>query len=163
MRIEYENAYYEGDANASGDPHGKGKMVWDDGAKYEGDFVNGARHGNGELYLANGASYMGEFANDTCTGEGTFFSADNNTVIKGTFDNLKLINGMYHQSVDEFDDRDLITIFENGEAVSQYIQFDDGRVYYGERKGLVPHGYGMLVNENGEKTIGKFEDGEIVG
>ena len=163
MRIEYENAYYEGELNADGEPHGKGKMVWDNGDTYEGNFINGVRQGYGEFYLASGASYFGEFLNDTCTGAGTFFSADNSTIVKGTFDNLKLINRMYHQSVDEFDDRDLITMFENGEAVSQYIQFDDGRVYYGERKGLIPHGYGMFVNENGEKTIGKFENGEFIG
>ena len=163
MRINYEDAYYEGELNAAGEPHGNGKMVWDNGDTYEGSFVNGVRQGYGEFYLASGASYFGEFLNDTCTGAGTFFSADNNTIVKGTFDNLKLIDGMYHQSIDEFDDRDLITMFENGEAVSQYIQFDDGRVYYGERKGLVPHGYGMFVNENGEKTIGKFENGEFIG
>lgn len=120
-------------------------------------------HGRGLFTWANGDSYKGEFLNDACTGDGAFFSSDYNTIISGKFENFKLINGMIHENDDEHDDRDLITIVENGEEVSQYILFDDGNTYFGQREGLVPQGYGMLISESGEKTIGTFENGEFIG
>jgi antitoxin component YwqK of YwqJK toxin-antitoxin module len=60
----YPPAFYEGEVNAAGEPHGKGKITWaftEHDAKtgsevekiytmYEGEFQNGVYHGKGTLY-----------------------------------------------------------------------------------------------------------------
>ena len=44
--FKFRNATYEGQA-IDGIPNGRGRLTWDSGVFYEGDFVNGQYHGNG--------------------------------------------------------------------------------------------------------------------
>jgi hypothetical protein len=39
----------------------------------------------------------------------------------------------------------------------------DGSNYFGEHKDGKPNGHGTLTLSNGEKRVGKFENGELVG
>ena len=64
MRINYKNGYYIGDVNRYEKPHGKGTFYWNDGDRYEGDWVNGERTGKGKLTFANGDVYEGDFVVD---------------------------------------------------------------------------------------------------
>ena len=45
-----------------GVPSGKGKYVWESGARLEGTFMNGKAHGGGTFVSAKGARYEGQFA-----------------------------------------------------------------------------------------------------
>ncbi|MFN0314556.1 MAG: C13 family peptidase [Burkholderiales bacterium] len=53
--------------------HGKGRIEWENGARYEGEFAAGlySGHGQGVMYLPNGDVYRGGFANGLREGEGT--------------------------------------------------------------------------------------------
>lgn len=52
---------YIGDFNEQGERHGPGELLWSNGDKYVGAFVNGLREGQGTLYFKDGTSlaYLG--------------------------------------------------------------------------------------------------------
>ena len=98
-RKDYDNGYYEGDFNEKGERHGigtfyydngnkyegqwvngyrtgQGTFTWANGDKYEGQFVNGYLHGNGTIFWANGDKYEGQWVDDSRTGQGTYFWAN---------------------------------------------------------------------------------------
>jgi len=52
---------------------GFGVYVWDDGARYEGNFVQGKRNGEGVYYYAKGSKYIGTQENDRRHGWGTYY------------------------------------------------------------------------------------------
>lgn len=70
MRIEGDDFVYEGKTNKNGEPHGKGKVTWDDGDIYEGEFYNGDYHGVGKLIFEDGEIYEGEFKKGFMCGNG---------------------------------------------------------------------------------------------
>ena len=41
--------------------NGKGKMVWPDQSRFEGNFKNGKASGNGVEYMSNGDKFTGQF------------------------------------------------------------------------------------------------------
>lgn len=71
--IKYDNGdYYKGTVNSSGQPNGKGSIVWANGDTYEGDWVNNQRTGSGKYTFNDGDSYEGEFLKDEFHGKGTY-------------------------------------------------------------------------------------------
>ena len=55
------NAKYKGDV-VIGRPHGVGTLIYPDGNKYVGEWMNGLFHGQGIYTIAsNGYSYVGEY------------------------------------------------------------------------------------------------------
>jgi len=50
--------------------HGKGKEVWPDGRKYEGDYVNGVQEGYGVYCYADDSKYEGDWKNKKRHGKG---------------------------------------------------------------------------------------------
>jgi hypothetical protein len=65
-------------------PHGRGKMSYDNGRKYEGEWKHGRWHGQGRLVNPNGDTYEGEFDHDARHGHGCYKWANNN-VYEGDF------------------------------------------------------------------------------
>jgi hypothetical protein len=43
---------------------------WPDGAKYEGQYIDGKKHGRGRLTFADGSAYEGEFLQNEISGQG---------------------------------------------------------------------------------------------
>ena len=41
--------------------HGRGVLIWSDGKKYEGEFLNDKRDGIGRFTWADGRMYIGEW------------------------------------------------------------------------------------------------------
>ena len=39
--------------------HGKGTYIWEEGKRYEGEFLHGKKHGDGTFYLNNELVYEG--------------------------------------------------------------------------------------------------------
>lgn len=66
---------YIGELNAEGRPFGKGKITWEDGEVYEGDFIDGKQHGKGRQQWVD-CSYEGDFKNGVFDGHGKYKSAD---------------------------------------------------------------------------------------
>ena len=57
-----EDATYEGETNAAGEPHGMGKKKWAEGAVvYKGFFDSNRRDGVGVLHYANGTTFKGSW------------------------------------------------------------------------------------------------------
>lgn len=54
---------------------GFGVYVWNDGARYEGNFVEGKRNGEGVYYYSKGSKYVGTQENDRRHGWGTYYYA----------------------------------------------------------------------------------------
>ena len=65
---------YEGERNAQGERHGKGKATLPNGDTYEGTYEHGLRHGKGKYIFnsQNKAVYLGEYQFNRKNGRGTF-------------------------------------------------------------------------------------------
>ena len=56
--------------------HGKGMQIWDDGAKYDGAWINNKACGYGTFYHSDGDIYQGNWVNDQANGYGVYIHAD---------------------------------------------------------------------------------------
>ena len=66
---------YTGYVNAEGKPDGWGKVVFDNGSRYEGNFKNGLRDSTGTFTFKDGSVYTGTFKDDHFE-DGTFEATD---------------------------------------------------------------------------------------
>jgi len=57
-KYKFDNAIYTGEMN-SGIRHGNGAQLWDDGAKYEGEWRHDKASGYGTFYHVDGDIYQG--------------------------------------------------------------------------------------------------------
>lgn len=64
------NDRYSGEVDTNGLMHGKGKLIFENGDIYEGQFVQGKMHGEGKLYT-HGSTHEGLFQNDVKSGAGS--------------------------------------------------------------------------------------------
>ena len=64
--------------------HGQGVRTWPNGDRYVGSFVQGHMTGQGKMTSSDGASYECGWHNDLYEGEGTYISTDGE-LIKGRF------------------------------------------------------------------------------
>lgn len=63
---------------------GHGKLTFENGDTYEGDFKNGAFHGKGTFMSKEGWSYVGEFKKGVADGQGKLIT-EANVVYEGRF------------------------------------------------------------------------------
>ena len=49
---------------------GKGVETWPDGARYEGNYLEGKKHGKGQFKWADGSTYFGDFQDNNIHGFG---------------------------------------------------------------------------------------------
>ncbi len=156
-KITYNNGYYEGDVNRSGEEHGHGTFVWDNGDKYVGQFQYRKFSGQGTYYYANGAKYVGQWANDLKHGKGTMYFANGN-VYEGNWVNDKE-NGFgketykwgYYEG--QWKDGDW---YGKGKEVHY-----NGITFEGDFRGFET-AYNVTRTENGVKTHGKIEDKKFI-
>ena len=66
-------------------------ILWRDGSKYEGSFLNGKRHGIGTFTSSNGSIYVGEWFDDLMHGKGKLTRHDG-TVLSGSWQNGKFLD-----------------------------------------------------------------------
>ena len=91
---------YIGERDANGHRSGKGKITYQSGAVYEGDFVNNKYEGQGTYTWDDGDEYVGQWKDGERNGKGTFTQAD------GTVE---------------------IAMFENGAATGDGVQWSPDR------------------------------------
>ena len=84
----YQNGRYEGQA-VNGVPNGKGQFIYASGAKYEGNWYNGA-FDNGKITFSDGTVYEGLWKNGLPDGAGKLIPP-NGIAQTGTFANGKLV------------------------------------------------------------------------
>lgn len=61
-----------------GQIHGDGSLVYPNGERYEGQWVQGKRHGRGAYHYADGGRYEGEWVDDKIHGRGQSHYANGN-------------------------------------------------------------------------------------
>lgn len=135
-------------------PHGKGKMKYESGRIYDGDWICGQWHGRGKLLNPNGDMYTGEFFFDSRHGQGNY-KWDNGDIYEGSFVSDKrhgkgkfsFHNGNVYEG--EFCDG----MFE---GQGKYVF--EGGYYVGEWKSGRYDGTGELVNATGGKFTGEFRN-----
>lgn len=63
---------------------GSGKLTFENGDTYKGEFKNGIFHGKGTFTAVSGWTYVGEFKNGLADGQGKL-TTENKTVYEGLF------------------------------------------------------------------------------
>lgn len=151
-----DGAKYEGQL-LNGVPEGKGTMVFADGGKYEGAFKKGVMEGKGVYHYADGISkYDGDFKDGKRHGNGVLTRPFNETVIKltGTFVNDKPRGKAVQEAVGMFTIE--CEVKEDSLAYGQGKRtYVNGDTYVGEfRKNH--HYKGVYTWANGDKYEGTF-------
>ena len=82
---DFEDGKYEGNMFC-GERHGTGKMMYDNGEVYVGDWENNKRHGKGKFTWSNGISYDGSYENDEIEGDGTYNYPNGDNDITASFE-----------------------------------------------------------------------------
>ena len=112
--------------------NGKMSITYDNGDKYEGDFVDNVKEGKGVYYYINGDKYEGEFFEDEKDGYGVYYYK----------------NGEKYEG--EFKDNK-----KNGHGIYYYLEGDR---YEGEFKDGFADGRGTYYYNDGEKYVGDYKE-----
>lgn len=67
---------YEGHLDSRGEPHGRGTVTWENGGKYNGDWVDGKANGRGVMNYGNGDRYEGSWRDGHRYGRGSHHFCD---------------------------------------------------------------------------------------
>ncbi len=134
--FRFQNAIYTGDM-MDGMRHGKGVQIWDDGAKYDGEWKFDQANGYGIFYYVDGDIYQGQWENDKANGEGTYFNLDGATYQGGWKDDLQ----------DGFGSE----------------QWNDGSSYKGYYKEGMKNGYGVYIWADRSKYEGYWKENKQNG
>ena len=132
---KYQGTTFEGRLSVS--CTGYGTYTWTNGAKYEGDFVNGIKTGKGIYTWVDRNKYEGDFVNGERTGKGIFIWA----------------NGDKYEGD-----------FVNGERTGiGILTWTNGNIYEGDFVTDVRTGKGIFTWVNGDKYEGDFLNGKKTG
>lgn len=113
--------------------NGYGVFIYDDGARYEGDFLAGKPHGRGILQFANGNKYLGHWVDSFREGEGRLVFAEGHEY-RGSF-----LRNVFH-----------------GFGVMTYA---NGDRYEGEFQNGRFHGQGTMYYADGSRLESRWEQG----
>ena len=122
--------------------HGRGRMIFDNGDVYEGDYVDGSGEGYGEYFQPDGGKYTGEWKADLHHGYGVGTIGDG-SVYEGQWVNgkkqgqgkLTYADGSFYSG----------TFYEdevNGQGTAAWT---NGKTYTGQWVNNSMHGYGVLT------------------
>ncbi len=157
-RIDYDNGYYLGDTNWSGERHGKGTYYWNNGDRYEGEWRDGQANGKGTYCWGNGQwkgdHYEGEFRDDKFHGKGTLYNPDGSIAYSGKWENNQKAQAVSSVS----------TALKKIEAPNTVtLNLPNGDKYVGEIKDGKKHGRGIYYYANGNRYEGDFLNDKFHG
>jgi hypothetical protein len=154
-KMKYENGrHYEGNWKG-GRWHGYGRWINPNQDIYEGTFVYDARHGSGTYTWKNGNIYSGDFYEDKRQGKGTFNFANGNTFVGDFVNGVFEGNGRY-----TFGDGFYEGEWSEGRYHGQgFLLFSDGSSYRGGFVKGVAHGQGCETSADGTVRRGLWHNG----
>jgi serine/threonine protein kinase len=121
----------------SGAVSGRGRIVWDNGDRFEGTLVRGVKEGRGEFIWANGQRYRGDWSGGLPNGRGS----------------IQFPNGNRYEG-------EMRNGAPNG---SGSIAFANGNRYTGEVRDGLPNGRGTNRFANGDSYAGAWRMGKSHG
>lgn len=156
--VTMADGVYSGPKNAEGKPHGKGKLVYDSGDIYEGDFVNGEMTGVGALQMLDGSRYEGGFKNGLLSGIGKFAYSNGDTYEGAFLEDAYHGKGIYISSTSAYEG-DFERGLRHGKGSFKTINFS----YVGEYEHDQMCGMGIYTFSNGDEYRGEFVDSKFHG
>lgn len=129
-----DSGFYQGYV-LKGVIHGQGKLQWNNGSSYEGEWQNGQRHGHG-IMKWDTCTYEGMWEHDQFHGIGSI-SWNNGTSYEGNF-----VNGK-----------------RQGYGILKWAR---GDVYTGFFEDDMMHGKGIMIYYNGRKVEGEWNKGKLI-
>ena len=135
--------------------NGNMSVIYENGDKYTGNFVNNLKEGRGTMIYGNGNKYEGQFSKDKKEGYGIMLYS-NGEKYEGEFkDDVKEGYGIYHYLDGETYKGDFKNDFMEGRGV---FFFSNGEYYSGGFKNGKKDGYGAFFQSNGNKYLGEFKN-----
>jgi len=140
--------------------HGQGKLVWDNGATYEGSWQFGKIHGNGTFLYEGGGKYIGPFKDGKRHGYGTYYYPDGDQYKGNWVDGEQSGEGTY-----TFADGSVYTgqFVNNSFHGNATFLYSDGSKYVGQFKNGKRHGRGTYYYSGGNQYEGDWVDGKQSG
>ncbi len=143
---QYHRLQYEG-SFVNGWLEGHGKMTWRDGKVYSGEWKASKKHGSGQEKYATGGQYEGQFQEDKKHGIGTMCYSDGSRYVGAFVQDKRKGQGTYTESKDNI---------------------QDSKVYKGSWENDTYEGEGQLVNNHSTTSgiisftyTGTFKDGKF--
>ncbi len=160
VKLDLGDLVYEGDI-AGKNAHGKGKVIYSEGDRYEGDFVNGMFDGQGKYYAKNGSLiYEGQYKEFRKNGKGIYYYLGTDAKYDGHWkDDLENGAGTFYSSSGVFQGN-----WINGEKQGKgKMMWQDGTIYEGNYDKGVLTGEGSITYADGTVSKGIFKDGNASG
>ncbi len=146
--IEYDGGTYTG-MIVNEEPEGKGLIIFEDGRKYDGDWIEGYLRYARLTYL-NGDVYEGEFdtENKECIRD---FSEDRTLIFPEIY--IFKGNGNYYWANGDIYEGEWL---ESGRSGLGIFKYSDGQIYEGEFKNNKKYGKGILSDKEGKILEANF-------
>ncbi|TXF91726.1 peptidase C14 caspase catalytic subunit p20 [Neolewinella aurantiaca] len=139
---------------------GNGKMVFPDGASYDGDFRRGKFQGTGVMKYPGGAMYVGSWHKSVQEGRGRMTEADGTSYIGGFHDGKR-----HGEGVITFANRNQMKAEFAFDKVKGEVTFTfaNGDYYKGEMNGTTIEGYGTMNYVSGDVYTGEWKNNQRNG
>lgn len=143
----------------NGKIHGKGVLVFSNGNRYQGDWVDWYRQGQGELRYANGDVYTGSFRKSKFNGKGVMQFVNGDKYEGDWVEDIQHGKGTYsynsgNRYVGEFRQGKL-----DGYGIMYYT---DKSRYEGNWSANKKEGSGLFVTTSGKKIHGEWAGGKYI-
>jgi hypothetical protein len=163
-RIIYEGEWIHGIANGKGklylmiptEDSGGLKIE----AQYEGDIVNSMPHGKGTMIYSNGAHYSGDWRKGMRNGFGSYIDIYQNTYDGKWVTHKRCGRGIWKSKGGDIYNGIWESDLPHGEGIYQYA---DGKSYSGQWYHGKQYGSGILQNIDGSCYRGEWKDGRLDG
>lgn len=144
----------------TGKPHGSGRLEYEEGGSYQGDWNVGSWSGYGRHVKPNGDIYEGHFFDNAKHGTGTYRYRDGKRIFEGRYVTGQRVDGQM-----TYGDGSVYKgqWYEGKRHGRGTYRFKDGSLYKGEFLQDVIHGVGQLVWPDGAKYIGEWNQGHRHG
>eukprot|EP01088_Endostelium_zonatum_P014795 TRINITY_DN336_c0_g2_i1.p1 TRINITY_DN336_c0_g2~~TRINITY_DN336_c0_g2_i1.p1 ORF type:complete len:292 (+),score=36.88 TRINITY_DN336_c0_g2_i1:95-970(+) len=152
-------ASYEGDLDSDNKRHGFGKITWEDGESFEGEF-NRDEKTFGTFRWKSGDLFRGQWKNDLMHGIGIYFYSDGREYKGEWRDGFRHGVGIFRWPNADYYLGQFDTDLCHGIGIHSYA---DGKTFKGQWKASEKQGYGLLCWPSGECTEGFWENNLLTG
>ncbi|NXU54512.1 RSPH1 protein, partial [Turnix velox] len=151
---------YDGERNAEGERHGRGKALLPNGDIYDGEYEHGLRNGQGTYRFENGAFYTGNYLLNKKHGQGTFFYPDGSKYEGEWMNDQRHGHGVYTYANGDTYTGEWLNHNRHGQGT--YIYKDTGAIYMGGWVNGRQEGEAELIYLN-HRFRGNFLNGNPAG